>query len=251
MAVTLHRLVKALRNSPNLLMGYNLYVDTDKLRLIDRTFEIAYPSARSFADLGGVWKVDGGYSRYAVRRRTIEGGTLVDTDFPPEVRAKLAREHRLQLLTGDFTSAEITSRIGKVDVVFFFDVLLHQANPSWDEVLATYAHIAPCITIFNQQYIRGQATVRLTSLPLEEYLGVAPHGREEVYRYVYAHADDIHPEYGKPWRDIHNIFQWGITDGDLRATMKRLGYREVYYRNYGRFSDLPAFENHGFIFVRG
>ena len=32
--------------------------------------------------------------------------------------------------------------------------------------------------------------------------------------------------------------------------MKQLGFREVFYRNYGRFSDLPAFENHAFVFVR-
>jgi hypothetical protein len=250
MALTLHRLHKAVRNAPNLLRGYNLYVDSDKLRLIDHAFETAYPGAKSFADLGGVWKVDGGYSRYAVRKSTIERGILVDTDFPPAVKTKLEKNPRLQLITGDFSSTDVLSRIGHVDVIFFFDVLLHQANPPWDEVLATYAPLAPCMTIFNQQYVRGASTIRLTSLPLDEYLAVAPHGREEVYRHVYTHADEIHPTYHKPWRDIHNIFQWGITDSDLRSSMDRLGYREAFYRNYGRFSDLPAFENHGFIFVR-
>lgn len=141
--------------------------------------------------------------------------------------------------------------IGTVDVAFFFDVLLHQADPSWDEVLDAYARVASCITIFNQQYIAGESTLRLTSLPLEKYIAIAPRGRDAVYRHVYAHADEIHPEYHKRWRDIHNIFQWGITDRDLRAHMQGLGFREVFYRNYGRFSDLPAFENHGFVFVRG
>jgi hypothetical protein len=58
------------------------------------------------------------------------------------------------------------------------------------------------------------------------------------------------PVYGKPWRDIHNIFQWGITDADLRSFLKTLGFREVFYANHGQFSNLAAFENHGFIFVK-
>ena len=239
-----------IRNSPSLLRGYNIYVDTDKLRLIDHAFRFAVPQATTFADLGGVWKVNGGYSRYAVKQKNIRQGTLVDTDFPPSVSEALTPVPRLRLISGDFTSPEVTERIGEVDVLFFFDVLLHQANPSWETVLAQYGPRTSCMIIFNQQYVAGTATIRLTSLPIEEYIAIAPKGRDEVYRHIYAHADEMHPTYGKPWRDIHNIFQWGITDADLRAHMKRLGFREVLYRNYGRFSNLPAFENHGFIFVR-
>jgi len=63
------------------------------------------------------------------------------------------------------------------------------------------------------------------------------------------HADEIHPHYGKPWKDMHNIFQWGITDEDIRTTMRKLGFQEVFFHNYGQFSHLVAFENHAFIFV--
>ncbi len=250
MQLNMHRLRKVVRNLPSVLMGYNIYVDTDKLRLIDHVFRHIRPEASTFADLGGVWKVNGGYARYAAKQKNIRLGTLVDTDFPPAVRAELEAGRQLRLITGDFTKEDVAAQVGPVDVIFFFDVLLHQANPSWTDVLARYAQNSSCITIYNQQWVKGPATVRLTSLPLEEYIAVAPKGRDEVYRHVYAHADEIHPEYGKPWRDIHNVFQWGITDADLRAHMKGLGFREVFSRNYGRFSDLPAFENHAFVFVR-
>jgi hypothetical protein len=33
---------------------------------------------------------------------------------------------------------DVASRIGHVDVIFLFDVLLHQANPSWATVLSLY-----------------------------------------------------------------------------------------------------------------
>jgi len=139
--------------------------------------------------------------------------------------------------------------IGSVDVAYFFDVLLHQANPAWDQVLARYSSLASCIVIYNQQYVRGKTSVRLTHLPLGEYLAIT-HAREEICRFVYAHANELHPTYKKPWIDFHNIFQWAITDEDLRAVMVKLGFREVYYQNCGPFLNLPAFENHEFIYLR-
>lgn len=248
--LALHRLKKIIKNSPNLLSGYNIYVDTDKLRLIDHVFKHIAPFARSFADLGGVWKVNAGYTLYTLQKKNIQRGILVDTNFPDGLKEKLSQHPRLTIIQGDFAHTGTISRIGNVDVVYFFDVLLHQANPSWSKILSEYAKNVSCIVIFNQQYIRGEHTVRLTDLPIDEYIGIAPKGREETYRYIYSHAQEIHPEYKKPWKDIHNIFQWGITDDDLRATMNGFGFQEVYYKNHGRFSNLPAFENHAFIFVK-
>ncbi len=248
--LSFHRLKKIVRNSPNLLSGYNIYVDTDKLRLIDRVFKHVVPSARSFADLGGVWKVNAGYTLYTLRKENIQRGVLVDTNFPEGLREKLSQNSHLTVIQEDFALNETISRVGKVDVVYFFDVLLHQANPSWSAVLSEYAKNVSCIVIFNQQYVRENKTIRLTDLPIDEYIGIAPRGREKTYRHIYSHRDEIHPEYKKPWKDIHNIFQWGITDADLRSIMNGVGFQEVYYKNHGRFSNLPAFENHSFIFTK-
>jgi hypothetical protein len=245
-----HRVKKIIKNSRNLLSGYNIYVDSDKLRLIDHAFTTIMPGAGTFADLGGVWNVNAGYTLYTLRNHAIQHGYLVDTNFPDGLQQRLSGYQNLSVIHGDFAQQATISKIGPVDMVFFFDVLLHQANPSWSEILAAYAKSVRCFVIFNQQYIRGTETVRLTDLPLEEYMSIAPHGREETYRYAYAHAAEIHPQYKKPWKDIHNIFQWGITDSDLRATMNSLGFTEVHYKNHGRFSNLPAFENHAFIFVK-
>lgn len=245
-----HRIKKIIKNSPNLLSGYNIYVDTDKLRLIDKVFRDILPSAQSFADLGGVWNVNAGYTLYTMRKYPIRRGILVDTNFPDGLLDTLSTVPALTVLQQDFARKETIDLVGPVDAVFFFDVLLHQANPSWKEILGDYARNVSCFVIFNQQYIKGNTTVRLTDLPIDEYISLAPRGRDETYRYVYTHANEIHPDYKKPWRDIHNIFQWGITDDDLRGTMSGLGFREVYFKNHGRFSNLPAFENHAFIFQR-
>jgi hypothetical protein len=239
-----------MRNLPNLFQGYNIFVNRDKLRLIDLTFNSLSPRARSFADLGGVWKVNGAYSVHTIRHYRIERGILIDTDIPQALESRLSRYPQLEVVRGDFTSQRTVDAVGGIDVVFLFDVLLHQAHPHWDEVLARYSRISPCIVIFNQQFTRGEEALRLTGLPLSDYVGLVPDSRLDVYRYVFEHKSEMHPVYGKPWGDIHNIFQWGITDRALRSTMKLLGYDEAFYANYGKFSGLPAFENHAFVFVR-
>jgi hypothetical protein len=243
----LRRVAGGIRALPNLLRGYNLYVNPAKLRLIDLVFGSVVPGAGSFADLGGVWKVNAAYTRYALSRFPVDRAVLVDTHYPPALWERLQRDGRLEVLRGDFASEPIVRRVGGVDVVFFFDVLLHQANPDWDQVLGLYAERCPCMVVYNQQYVLGEEAVRLTDLPLSRYLEIAS-GRPAFAAHVYAHAEEIHPQHRKRWKDIHSITQWGISDRALRGVMARLGYEEVYFKNYGRFLDLRAFENHAFVF---
>ena len=244
------KLIKAAQNLPNLFQGHNIYVNRDKLRLIDHTFTSLVPEASAFADLGGVWKVNAAYAIHSLRCPSVRRGVVVDTDFPAGVEKKLRRYPNLQIVHADFGSSEAIAAVGHVDVLLFFDVLLHQANPDWDKILSAYAQIAPCFVIYNQQYILEEKTIRLTDLLLERYMALTSDIRADLYAYVYEHKGELHPTYQKPWGDIHNISQWGITDRDLRETMRELGYSEIYYRNHGKFLNLPAFENHAFIFRR-
>lgn len=244
------KLTKAARNMPNLWQGYNLYVNREKLALIDLAFRRVVPGAATFADLGGAWRVDAGYARYAMKNFPVTRGILVDTDVPPAVLRSLEPYAALEVIQDDFAKEAVADRIGKVDILLLFDVLLHQANPDWDVVLERYARHASCFVIYNQQYMRGGSAVRLTDLPYEEYVSLTSDRAEELIRRIYAHPEEIHPVYGKPWKDIHNVTQWGITDAALREVMARCGFTEVYFRNYGMFVGLPAFEEHAFIFVR-
>ena len=245
-----HKLGKIVRNAPNLLHGYSIFVDTDKLRLINYIYRSLVPNAKSFIDLGGVWKVNGAYSLYTLRKHRLANGTIVDTDFSTRLRQKLEQTSRLRVVVGDFSRQDIIKTLGTVDVAYFFDVLLHQANPSWDQILSAYASVSSCFVVYNQQYVGDEHSIRLTHLPLDQYLKMTPPSGEQLNRYAYEHATELHPVYQKPWLDIHNIFQWAITDGDLCDVMGRLGYHQVHFCNYGRFSNLRMYENHAFVFVR-
>src|SRR2546423_15482031 len=94
-------------------------LNRDKKDLLD--FARQRLSLKSFADLGGVWGVDGGYTFYALQKEQIEQAFLVDTDFTDNVIRKKADHPALQLIEGNFGSEETIKKIGCVDGAIFFD----------------------------------------------------------------------------------------------------------------------------------
>ena len=246
----MRKIKKLINNLPNWAMGYNLYVNREKFSLIDHVFNNNLINIQSFADLGGVWNVNAAYTLYTLKKYSIDRAFLVDTNFNAGVDKKVGKYANLHKISGDFTQDIVINQLKGVDVIFLFDVLLHQVNPDWNVVLEKYSTITKFIIIYNQQWVNTDRTLRLTDLSLEEYKALAPVRKDDLYDYIYSHEQDIHPEYQKPWKDIHNIWQWGITDSDLRNQMKSLKFEEIYYKNHGWFSTLPAFEDHSFVFVK-
>ncbi len=59
---------------------------------------------------------------------------------------------------------------------------------------------------------------------------------------------EIHPQHQRIYRDIHNIWQWGITDEDLIGKMSALGFKLLFYKNAGKLFNLENFESHAFVF---
>jgi hypothetical protein len=93
--------------------------------------------------------------------------------------------------------------------------------------------------------------VRLLDLGREEYFKNVPRDENHpIYKALFEKMNEIHPQYKRPWRDIHSVWQWGITDRDLLQTTENLGYKMLYYKNCGRFGSLPNFENHAFVFQK-
>ena len=223
-------------------------IRADKSNLIDYacdSFEI-----KSFADLGGVWGVDGGYTFYILEKHKIEKAILVDTNFTEAVKERQKLFPQLTLIESNFGSYDTVNNVGKVDAIFLFDVLLHQVAPDWDEVIRMYSNITQYFLVYNQQYI-GPKTVRLLDLGEIEYFKNVPHTREEEpYKSVMEKMYEIHPQHNRIYRDIHNIWQWGITNNDLINVMKEQGYIEVYHENHGQWGELKNFQGHSFIFKK-
>lgn len=223
----------------------------NKKKLIDLVFSELSTCGASFVDCGGNWNVDGAYTFYALDRYKPVSAFLVDTNFTELSLNTARRYNNLTLINDNFAKKSILSRIGKVDIVFFFDVLLHQVKPDWDEVLDMYSKIASRIVIHNPQYVASNKSIRLLDLGETEYFKNVPHTRKEpTYNALFDKMYEINTEHNRIWRDIHNVWQWGITDSDLYKHMDKLGFSLKYSKNYGQSGPLENFENHGFLFQK-
>ena len=221
----------------------------EKIRMIDDAFTTY--DIRSFADLGGVWGVEGAYTFHALGKEGINDAALVDTHPTQSVLQRAADFGNLRVIQGNFGDEEVIRRIGNVDAVFLFDVLLHQVRPDWDQILEMYAPHVRCFIIYNQQWIGQGSAVRLLDLGEKAYFRNVPHSRwNKAYANLFSKLDEKHPHHDRPWRDVHHIWQWGITDEDLENKLLTLGFRLGHKKNCGRFGRLPNFENHAFVFVK-
>jgi hypothetical protein len=221
----------------------------DKLDLID--FAFSRFNLHSFADLGGVWRVEGGYTFYTLDKYDVSVATLVDNCFTDTVRKRARKFAQLKVVPGNFGNQRIADEVGNVDAVFLFDVLLHQVAPDWHRILEMYAPQTNCLIIYNPQWIRSKRTLRLLELGEEEYFRNVPHERtEEPYKDLFQKLGEKNPGHDRPWRDVSSIWQWGITDADLRAKVESLGFKLQFMKNCGRFGSLANFENHAFVFSK-
>lgn len=226
-------------------------VRPEKKGLIDHAFRLGGPLPRSFADLGGVWGVEGAYTFYTLSNYDVDSAVLVDTDFTETVRENGKSFANLRLVEGDFGTPSIVEQVGDMDLLIMFDVLLHQANPDWDTVLKLYLDQARCVIVYNQQWTDGDRSVRLVDLGRKEYFRNVPHTEDEPgYDQLFTHMNEVHPESNRPWRDLHGLWQWGITDHDLLQLMETQGFDLGYRQNFGPFGKLTNFEDHGFLFQK-
>lgn len=217
-----------------------------KLRAVEAA--LALPGVDSVADLGGVWAVDGAYTFHALQTAALRRAVLVDEDITAAVRER-ARDHpQLELVEANFGAEATAERVGEVGVALLFDVLLHQVAPDWDEILVRYAARAQAVAVVQPQYLAAERTTRLIDLGRERYLEQVP--SLDIHEALFDRLDEPHPQRGRPWRDVHDVWQWGITDADLRERMRALGFREVHFEDAGHWGELEHFAQRAFVFAR-
>lgn len=229
------------------IVNDKLAIVRDKVEIIDQAFSSF--GVQSFADLGAVRAKQGAYTFHALDNYPAKRAVLVDIDMTPTLIDRAKEYPQLHLVNGDFGSQAVVDQVGKVDAIFLFDVLLHQVAPDWDTVLEMYAKNVRVLGIYNQQWRGADTTVRLLDLGEKEYFRNVPvDPKEETYKGLFKKLDQKHPYANAMWRDVHSIWQWGITDDDLVSTAARLGFKLVYMKWCGDLGE--HFENKAFIFSR-
>lgn len=216
-----------------------------KLRVLD--VACGQLGARSLADLGAVWAVEAGYGLYAYDRYGLDRLLIVDENFTPSVTRRAEHAPNIRLIEGNFGRTEVRDRVGQVSAVVLFDVLLHQVDPDWTDILSMYSEQTEAFVLAGPWY-NGPTTIRLTDLPRDEYAALVPD--LPVHDHAYERLDEINDARGRPWRDVHDIWQWGITEHDLRRHLNDLGFGLIYYENLGAWQGLASFDSCSLVFAR-
>jgi len=221
----------------------------EKKELIDRVFSRSV--VESFADLGCVWGVDCAYGLYATNKYSPTKVIMVDTHWTDKAKEECAKYPNIITIEDNFGKAYMPEKVGHVDAIILFDILLHQVAPDWDRLLQMYAPYTQCFIIYNRQYIASPISIRLLDLGKEEYFKNVPHDPEHpTYSALFSKMWEINTRHGRIWRDVHHVWQWGITDKDLIYTLEQLNFKLEYFCNHGQQGCPETFESHSFIFIK-
>lgn len=213
---------------------------TEKKAAID--FAIGRWPINRVAELGCAYGVDCAYGRYVAERSPGTAVVCVDDEWTDSAIEAVGAHPNITRMDALIGAAGVPAKIGKVDAVILFWVLLHLVAPDWDEVLAAYSTFTDTFIVANPQWL-GPRTVRLWDLGLRDYLdNVVVMDRREEIGNIFRNAGRA----GFP--SAHNYWQWGITDHDLNHVMKELGFRQEYCKSTGRFRGLPRFVDSYFVF---
>lgn len=224
-------------------------IDIVKMGLVDKAFS-KLPALKSCADLGACWGVDGGYSRYALENAHVEKAVIVDQHITDPTIDWVRDEPRAHLVSGLFGDNATIDEVGDVDIVFFFDVLLHQVAPDWDEVLARWSKNTKYFLIHNPMWTVGRETIRFPNYGFEWFKANVVYQHEGRLKDWFSRHDAFDADQGKKLRDVHNFWQFGITDEDMRNVMNKLGFECIYQEYFKSRSGKPWIKNYGYIFKR-
>ena len=182
----------------------------DKVDIIDRAFSSL--GIESFADLAGVWGVEGAYTFHALDTHRVRDAVLVDTHLTPTVVARAKSYPQLRLINGNFGNQANCRRSRQSRCRL---AVRRVAAPSVARLGHNPGDVRKknvrSLLIYNQQWTGSENTVRLLDLGEMEYFRNVPHSRHHKnYINLFEKLDQKHPDHDRPWRDVHHIWQWGI-----------------------------------------
>jgi hypothetical protein len=216
-------------------------------------FAVERLGVESFADLD-MGRTYGEHAFYAIDKPTVREGVLADAR-PTRAQDQLltaieqaADRQGMRIVDGDAFDPATIAEIGQVDAVLMFNVLLHMVAPDWGRALELYTPSASCFVIANPQWRDGGNTIRLIDLGRERFLEAVT--TSPAHDELFDHLDDWYPAQQRAQRDSRTVWQWGITDADLEAKLRELGFGLDYEQSLGPVPGAPAFENKTFVFSR-
>jgi hypothetical protein len=102
--------------------------------------------------------------------------------------------------------------------------------------------------IANPQWERDETTVRLIDLGREQFLEAVP--PTDTHAELFDRLDDWHKGQQRLYRDATDVWQWGVTDADLKAKLGELGFSVKREWEVSRPPQAKGFVNKAFVFSR-
>jgi hypothetical protein len=180
---------------------------------------------RSFADIGGMYSIDGDVA-FRAEQAGASAVTLFDAGEPTATFAARHREQNsaIRCVQGDLEDPVSVREIGPHQIVWCTGVIYHTPNP-----LAQLMHLREITT---ELLFLGSATIpEIPGFPQAcvYYPYLEPRDRAPFARGVsdpalsigLGTAFDARPMYG------HGNFWWGITPSALRAMLKTAGFEVI------------------------
>lgn len=229
-------------------MARDLPIKVSKASFAQRAFEKHQFS--SFADLGGCWGVNAGYALHLLERNQIDRAYVVDGNVTKLSRERGARFPQLSFVSGLLGDPAIINKVGQVDALLMFDILLHQVDPDWDRFIEEWSAKVKAIIVYNQMWAQGDTTVRFVDRGRDWYKQHVHYGDGARVDQWFSRLDEVDPASGRRWRDVYYFWQFGITRPDLIRHVESLGFRLDCFERFGSFKGNPWIQNEGFVFIR-
>jgi hypothetical protein len=207
---------------------------------------------KTFADLGACWGVNAGYTLFLLDNAPIEQAYVVDQWVSPLSRQRGEKHENLSFVGGRiFNDLELIKDFPQVDALIMYDILLHQVNLNWDEFLTEWSKRTNMFIIYNQMWSLHPHTVRFVDFGPEWFKKWVLYTNDASLDRWFDNLDAIDPATGRPLRDSHTFWQWGITRDDLIKHVESLGFRLEYFEDYGpvrpQMTWIPC---QGFVFTK-
>jgi hypothetical protein len=193
-----------------------------KTALIDMALE-KY-KIRSIVDLGGCWGVHGGYTFHALDHGKIKKAYIVDGHMTDPTKERAQNYPQLELISGALGDTEIAKKIGNVDAIIMYDIILHQVNPNWDKFLEIWGKQAKHLIIYNQDWTLDAEPVRFIDRGADWYIKNVPSGGEGPVKNWFAAHDTFNEATKGKLRDVHYFWQWGIPLKSLTKKLEKIGF---------------------------
>jgi len=226
-----------------------IQLDPIKTDLLTKAFTM-HPEFSTFADLGACWGVHGGYAKFVAETFPIKRVSIVDQHVTPETVEWVKQSDRARTVSAMLGSEKALSEVGDVDAVAMFDILLHQVSPDWDQLISMWATKARCFILHNPMWTVGDTTLRFPDHGIEWFKANVIYTDAKRLEDWFRHHNEFDKKQGKLQRDVHNFWQFGITQRDMLALFEKLGYRIEFLSFFKKRRTHPWIQNYGYIFHR-